>query len=196
MDAAVMQKNSHHASEPTPQVFRQAMSSWPTGVGVLAGWDSDRRPLGLVIGSFISVSLDPMLVGFGIQRSSSTWTQLRKAGRFAISFLATDQQELCWRFASGDPKQRFQGLPYDLTPAGQPVLRRCCAWLDLTLTEEVEAGDHWLALCQVTHLHADPIKPPLAFARGRLNRLEPCHGLEPDHLERWESTLNAFQFGL
>lgn len=183
------------AGPPTPAAFRLAMSLWPTGVAVLTGLDEAHRPVGMVVGSCFSVSLEPMLIGFCLQKLSSTWATLRATGRFALSFLSADQSELCWRFASGDPARRFDGLVHGCSPSGQPVLPQCCAWLEATLFQEIEAGDHWLALCRVEHLQADPASLPLAFARGRLNRLEPCRAVGPDHFERWEQALSDLHFG-
>lgn len=183
------------AGPPTPAAFRQAMALWPTGVAVLTGLDEAHQPLGMVVGSCFSVSLAPMLIGLCLQRSSSTWATLRASGRFALSFLSADQSDLCWRFASGEPARRFDGLAYAWSPSGQPVLLQGCAWLDATLFQEFEAGDHWLALCRVEHLQADPACLPLAFARGRLNRLEPCHAVGPDYFERWEQALSDLHFG-
>lgn len=181
-------------SMPDPQRFRQVMGLWPTGVAVLSGFGADGRPLGLVVGSLCSVSLEPMLVAFGIQKASSTWAEFRARSKFSINFLAADQSDVCWRFASGDPNRRFDGIDFDLSEAGQPRLRNCCAWLDLRLTQEIEAGDHWLALCEVTSLDAGTSNLPLAFARGRLNRLEPCAAPALDHFERWERSLGDFPF--
>lgn len=188
-----------HAPAPPdvdPQRFRQLMALWPTGVAVVSGFGTDGQPLGFVVGSLCSVSLEPMLLAFCIQKASTTWPQFRSRGKFSINFLAADQSDLCWRFASGDPTQRFAGLDFDLSDSGQPRLRRCCGWLDVALTQEIEAGDHWLALCEVTSLEAGANNLPLAFARGRLNRLEPCQAQAPDHFERWERSLNDFPFGI
>lgn len=179
---------------PDPQEFRRLMALWPTGVAVVSGLGDAGEPLGFVVGSLCSVSLDPMLVAFCIQKTSSTWAQFRARERFALNFLAVDQADLCWRFASGEPAQRFAGLQYARSRGGQPLLAGSCAWLDVQLAQEIDAGDHWLALCQVAALQAGPSNAPLAFARGRLNRLEACQPPAPDHLERWERAFNDLQF--
>ena len=69
--------------------FRQVLGHFPTGVTVItAGSGSDK--VGLAIGSFFSVSLDPPLVGFCAGKSSSSWPGIREAGRFCVNILAGD----------------------------------------------------------------------------------------------------------
>lgn len=179
---------------PEARRFRDAMALWPTGVAVVTGFGDRGEPLGFVVGSLCSVSLDPVLVSFCVQKTSSTWAQLRAQGRFSINFLSVDQPDLCRRFASGDPARRFDGLAFELTGARQPRLAGCCACLDVAIRREIDAGDHWLALCDVHNVDSGRALLPLVFARGRLNRLEPCNDAGADHFQRWEDSLNAFPF--
>lgn len=175
--------------------FRNLMGLWPTGVAVIAGCTDAGEPLGFVVGSLCSVSLSPMLVAFCVQKQSSTWEQLRARGRCAINMLSLAQAELCWRFASGDPARRFDGVPFDRGGADLPHLRDCCGWLDVEVRSEVDAGDHWLVIAEVTAMQAGAIADPLTFAKGRLNRVEPWLELDPDHLAPWEQSLNALYCG-
>lgn len=176
-------------------LFRRIMGLWPTGVAVVTGWADDGKPLGFVVGSLCSVSLSPTLIAFCVQKESSTWAQFRKRGSFRINFLALDQSALCWRFASGNPASRFEGLDVPLSPGEQPRLPGCCAWMDVRMNAEVEAGDHWLVIAEVTAMEQGPSADPLAFAKGRLNRVEPWLDLDPNHFERWEHSLNALYVG-
>ena len=53
--------------------FRQVLGHFPTGVTVVASKAGDEPPVGLAVGSFFSVSLEPPLVGFCPGKSSSSW---------------------------------------------------------------------------------------------------------------------------
>lgn len=46
-----------------PAAFREVMGHYPTGVAVVTGFDGD-QPVGMVVGTFSSVSMDPPLVAF------------------------------------------------------------------------------------------------------------------------------------
>lgn len=156
-----------------PKNFREVMSLWPTGVCVITGLDGEDQPLGLVIGSFSSVSLEPPLVGFFPQKTSATWLAMRETKRFCVNILSHDQATMCSRFSFGDITKRFEGLEYSVTEGGIPKLPGCCAYIEVTAASEIDAGDHWFVLCHVDSLEAGGESSPLAFAQGRLSKLEP-----------------------
>ena len=52
------------SAEIDPRHFRNVLGHFPTGVTVVTGVDGTGQPVGITIGSFVSVSLDPPLVGF------------------------------------------------------------------------------------------------------------------------------------
>lgn len=79
--------------------FRRILGHYPTGVCVVTAL-VDGGPIGLTIGSFTSVSLDPPLVGFLPARSSKTWPRIKAAGQFCANVLADNQSALPGRFAS------------------------------------------------------------------------------------------------
>lgn len=52
-------------------------------------------------------------------------------------------------FAPG--ADRFEGLELESTPGGQPVLPDALAWLEASVVQRMECGDHWLLYAQVEH---------------------------------------------
>ncbi|WP_416235157.1 flavin reductase family protein [Nitrospirillum sp. BR 11163] len=62
--------------------FRTVLGHYPTGVCVITSTEPDGRPVGMSVGSFTSVSLDPPLVAFFPDRRSSTWQRIRNAEPF------------------------------------------------------------------------------------------------------------------
>ncbi|WP_430461529.1 flavin reductase family protein [Thalassolituus sp. LLYu03] len=175
------------------QTYRSVMGLWPTGVSVVTGTGQESRPLGLVIGSFTSVSLDPPLVAFCPQKSSSSWTQMAANRHLCINFLGVHQSAMCWRFASGDIHTRFDGLSIKLNPEGAVRLPGCCAWLDVEVEHEIDGGDHWIVLCRVIRMDRGETDSPLAFVKGRLCSSSPVVELAEDHLQAWENSINQIQ---
>jgi len=145
--------------------FRQVLGHFPTGVTVVAG-NGDDGPVGLTIGSFTSVSLDPPLVGFLPGKGSSSWPVIHRSGGFCVNILAADQGELCWRFARD--AARFDGLTWEAAGgSGSPIIDGVLAWIDCTVEEVVDAGDHWFVLGRVLSMEARDGEPMLFF-RGKL----------------------------
>jgi hypothetical protein len=95
--------------------LRRALGQFATGVTVVTAWDGVRDlPVGLTINSFTSLSLDPPLVLFCPQKSSTTWPRIQAAKEFCVNVLAEDQEALCRAFAaSGADKYRGRAaLPF------------------------------------------------------------------------------------
>lgn len=146
--------------------FRRVLSHFPTGVTVITA-TGDNGPVGLTVGSFTSVSLEPPLVGFLPTKTSSSWPVMHRVGSFCVNILAEDQADLCWRFAKeGDDK--FDGLAYDAAPTGSPIIHGVLGWIDCRIEEVIDAGDHWFVLGRVEALDATGPAGPLLFFRGAL----------------------------
>ena len=148
--------------------YRQVLGHHPTGVTVITAM-ADDEPVGLAVGSFSSVSLEPPLVGFFATHTSSTWPKIRDAGTFCVNVLGEDQEEVCRRFAmSGGDK--FAGLGWSPSALGSPLLDGALAWIDCDLDQVVDAGDHVLVLGAVRDLGVGHDGGPLVFFRGGYGR--------------------------
>ena len=162
-----MSSEGHHAAFD-PAKYRQVLGHFPTGVTVITAMEGD-APVGLAVGSFSSVSLDPALVGFFATHSSSTWPKIEAAGTFCVNILAEEQEEVCRRFAmSGGDK--FAGLGWSPAGSGSPHLDGALAWIDCDIDGVVDAGDHVLVLGRVRDLGVNHEGGPLVFFRGGYGR--------------------------
>lgn len=148
--------------------FRQVLGHFPTGVTVVTAAPGD-EPVGLAVGSFSSVSLDPPLVAFFPDRSSSSWPKIESAGAFCVNILGEDQEDVCRRFASkGDDK--FAGLGWKPAGSGSPLLDGVLAWIDCDIHSVTEAGDHFCVMGAVRDLAVSAEGGPLLFFRGGYGR--------------------------
>ena len=153
--------------------FRSVMGHFPTGVTIVSGMH-EGEPVGFTIGSFTAVSLDPPLVGFLPMKSSDTWALMAHSNAFCVNVLSREQADLCWKFAkSGNEFERFDGVRWHPAPTGSPILNRAVAWIDCTVEEVYEMGDHYFVLGRVVALEADADHDgsgphPLLFFKGTL----------------------------
>lgn len=145
--------------------FRQVLGRLPTGVVVIAG-GAAARPRGLLVGSFMSVSLEPPLVAVCPAKASTSWPEIEAGGSFCASVLSEQQEELARRFAvSGGDK--FAGVRWRRSPAtGSPLLADVTAWMDCRIYNRIEAGDHWLVLGEVLELSVERDGGALVFHGG------------------------------
>lgn len=148
--------------------YRQVLGHFPTGVTVITA-APDGVPVGMAVGSFSSVSLDPPLVAFFAGRGSSSWPKIEASGAFCVNILAEDQEELCRRFASKE-EDKFAGLGWSAAGSGSPVLEGVLAWIDCDIESVIEAGDHYGVIGRVRDLSVGHDGSPLVFFRGGYGR--------------------------
>ena len=103
-----------------PLDYRRVLGNFPTGVVVVTA-ALDEGPVGMVVGSFTSVSLDPPLVAFLPMKSSSSFQKLSRSTTFCVNFLGAHQEALCRTFAS-KASDKFAGLDWLRAPFGSPIL--------------------------------------------------------------------------
>ncbi|HLU57984.1 MAG TPA: flavin reductase family protein [Pseudonocardia sp.] len=165
------------AGRVSPAVMREVLGHFVSGIVVVTAATPD-GPSGFTCQSFASLSLDPPLVSFAPARTSTTWPRIRAADTFCVNVLAADQQELSIGFArsAGDGVDKFAGVAWRPSPSGSPVLEGVSAWIDCTLWNEYDGGDHTIAVGRVLDLGATPDRPPLLYYRGR-------YGVAADHPE-------------
>lgn len=149
-----------------PVIFRDVLGSYPTGVAIVTALGQDDAPVGMVVGSFTSVSLDPPLVGFFPGRDSQSWPLIEEAGQFCVNVLGSDQQDICKQVAAPGP-DKFQGVDYAVSPDGLPIIANAVAVIECGLYSVTEAGDHWFVLGQVRKLETMREDDPMLFHRGR-----------------------------
>jgi len=152
--------------------FRQVLGQYPTGVSVVTGIAADRTAVGLAVGSFTSVSLDPPLVAFLPDKKSSSWPKIAAAGKFCVNILAADQEPVCRAFASKAP-DKFAGLAWRPAASGSPILTGAVAWIDCDLEAVHDAGDHLIVIGRVTDLDIERPTLPLLFFQGGYGRFSP-----------------------
>lgn len=164
--------------------FRDVLGNYPTGVVVVTAAGDAGEPLAMVVGSFTSVSLDPPMVAFLADRGSSTFPKIRAAGHFVANVLASDQAGLC-RAMAARGAARFRNVHWEPSAEGAPLLDGAVAWIDCTLEQVVDAGDHLIAIGAVRDLQVVSEKLPLLFFRGVYGAFEPHAPNREDWYSGW-----------
>jgi 3-hydroxy-9,10-secoandrosta-1,3,5(10)-triene-9,17-dione monooxygenase reductase component len=139
------------------------MRRFPAGIAIL----TVPVPYGVTIGSLVSLSLEPALVGVSIGRDAQAHELLREVGGFALSVLAGDQAALAQHFArSVPPIAQWEGVAAREGPRG-PLLDGAVSWLECSLHSEHEAGDHTFFVGAVERVELGRDGPGLVYRDGR-----------------------------
>jgi len=167
--------NVHRSSttvETDPLLFRHVLGHYPTGVCLITSMSENGEPIGLIVGSFTSASLDPPLVAFFPDRRSFSWGEIAKTGRFCVNILSEHQESMCRAFTT-DIGDRFRDAPYRVSEAGLPIMEGALAWIDCDLHSVQDAGDHFVVLGRVLDLEVEQPGRPLLFFRGGYGQFAP-----------------------
>lgn len=150
-----------------PEGLRSLLSRHPSGISVVTV-AAEEHKLGLTVGSLVSLSLDPALVGFAVAKEAAMHELLREAGGCAISILAAGQEWLAQHFARGVPPiAMWHGIATEEGATGAPLLVGALGWLECSLEQEVDAGTHTFFVCDVRKVELGEDVPALVRVRGQ-----------------------------
>ena len=126
---------------------------------------SSEGPQAMVIGSFVSVSMEPPLVGFLPGKDSNTWKKMENENKFCVNVLSDQQENLANAFfrKENDP---WEVIPWYESAEGLPAIEGSLASIDCSLFSVVEAGDHWFVTGQVLGAKIMETGSPLLFLGG------------------------------
>lgn len=150
--------------------FRTLLSRCASGVVVVTtrGRDGDHA---MTANSFTSVSLDPLLVLFCVQRDSRFHTAIHEADRWIVNILAADQAAVARWFAErGRPlASQMSIVEHTRDDAGLPLLSGALGYLTCRTEAIYPGGDHSIVVGRVLNIvHADLQAPPLLYLNHRL----------------------------
>lgn len=144
--------------------FKRAAASWATGVTIVTSRSGGRQQ-GMTVSAFSEVSLDPPLFLVCAEKTSITNELIAESGAFSVSILQRDQEDLSNKFASKrDEHRRFEGIRCEDGATGCPRIPGALAWVDCSVSQAVDAGDHWVYIGQAEM--ADAVEgDPLVYFR-------------------------------
>jgi flavin reductase (DIM6/NTAB) family NADH-FMN oxidoreductase RutF len=159
----------------SPDEFRHTLSHFASGVTVITVCDREGRPTGLTASAFTSVSLDPPLILVCVDHKSQSYPALVAGKMFAVNILCHDQEALSRRFATTKIENKFEGVPFTLSPMGLPLLDNALAHLECATVNVHLEGDHSIFVGRIERAQTGS-GAPLVYYRGRYDRL---HGATP-----------------
>ena len=162
---------SHSSIAIEPLNFREALGHYASGITVIASHIDD-EPIGFTCQSFYSVSMDPPLVSFSVMASSASYPKIRKAGRFVVNILSDEQVDVSNQFARRGT-DKWNGIEWNTSPLGNPIIAGSLHWLDCEIYAEHEAGDHMIVIGEVKALNLQKAveTQPLLYFKGQYRNI-------------------------
>jgi flavin reductase (DIM6/NTAB) family NADH-FMN oxidoreductase RutF len=151
--------------------LRALMRRFPSGVAVVTV-DNGREQTGLTVGSLVSLSLQPPLVGVSIARTSPFHDLIDEAAAFAVNVLAADQASLAQHFARSGmpPLVRWDGIARRAGTVA-PLLEGAAGWLECRIRERVPVGTHTFFVGEVERVEPGRGDGALSYLDGSFHPL-------------------------
>ena len=108
-----------------------------------------------MLASWVSqASFSPPGLSISVAKDRAVESLLQKGDNFALNILSTNNAKESIKtfskpFAPGE--DRFLGLNTEQTPNEQIIITNSLAWLDATVKERMECGDHWVIYAEVNY---------------------------------------------
>ncbi|MFD1707876.1 flavin reductase family protein [Siminovitchia sediminis] len=147
-------------------LYKEIMGGYPTGVTIITTKDKNNHPVGLTANSFASVSIDPLLILWCIDKGSGSYETFNSVDAFAVNILSGEQKDACFTFASRKEKDRFSKVEWELSSNDLPILKNIYAVLECKKVQQVDAGDHLILIGEVVDLQKNDIDPMLYYRRN------------------------------
>ncbi|MBU6471621.1 MAG: flavin reductase family protein [Alphaproteobacteria bacterium] len=157
------------------RAFRQALGTYPTGVAVVTALPADRKPMGITVNSFTSVSLEPPLVLWCMDRRSERFAAFSAAEGYVINILGTEHEEVSARLAQPG-SHSLEGIGLCQTELGPPALADALAVFECAAHACHDGGDHAILVGRVLRFHRHGPGAPLVFYRGAYGALSKAAG--------------------
>ena len=115
----------------------------------------ENKLTGAMLASWVSqASFSPPGLSIAVAKDRSVESLLQKGDKFALNILSEENykdslKQFTKPFAPGE--DRFSDVQTEQTPNGQIIISDSLAWLDGSVKERMECGDHWVIYAEVNH---------------------------------------------
>ena len=144
--------------------FKACLSRFASGVTIVT-YSHENNFGGITVSSFSSLSLDPPLVLFCIQKTTPSHEKIKSSGAFCVNILSSEQENLSNSFAKHDLNKHDlivkNGFSEKVTKS--PILKDTLAFLDCEVENFFDGGDHSIIVGKVLDLGSSPDKRPLLY---------------------------------
>ena len=146
--------------------LRKSLGKYSTGVTVVTSIDNHRNPIGMTVNSFTSVSLQPALVLWCIDKKQPSYNSFMNAEGYAVNILSKDQNDICYKFAS-QLDDKFENVDWKISENGFPLVKNSLAWFDCKKWNYYSGGDHQILVGEVTSFDSFELEP-LTYWNGQI----------------------------
>ena len=145
-------------------LFKKSLGAFATGVTVIT-INKKNKFIGKTVNSFASLSLDPPLVLFSLDKRSSSLKDYLESKHVGINILSKNQKNLSTHFSNKKPI--WANTKYTLNKNNIPIIENCSSNLICQIIKTINQGDHIIFICKVDEIKIDIRKKPLIYLNSK-----------------------------
>ena len=154
----------------TKDEFRASLGRFASGVTIVTTKDNNGNLHGLTVSAFSSVSMNPPLILICILKTTHSYYSFVEAKSFVVNILTESQQDISNQFASKH-EDKFEGINYNLSETGLPILDDCLVNLECSLKHSYDGGDHTIFVGEIENAVVNEGNP-LVYWKGDYRDLD------------------------
>ena len=148
-------------------LLKKSLGMFSTGITIVTTVDDNKNPIGMTVNSFASVSLNPQLVLWSIDKKQPSYDIFLNANGYAVNILSKSQKDLCFNFSSPN-ENKFDNVDWNYSKNGHPIINESLAWFDCIKWNYYDGGDHQILVGEViSHHHKE--NEPLLYWNGKIS---------------------------
>ena len=148
-------------------LLKKSLGMFSTGITIVTTIDDNKKPIGMTVNSFASVSLNPQLVLWSIDKKQPSYDIFLNANGYAVNILSKSQKDLCFNFSS-PIENKFDNVDWNYSKNGHPIINESLAWFDCIKWNYYDGGDHQILVGEViSHHHKE--NEPLLYWNGNIS---------------------------
>ena len=148
---------------PSTEDFKKSLSRFASGVTIVTYSDGKIKG-GITVSSFSSLSMDPPLILFNINKSTPSHEKLISSTHFAVHILSTTQEEQSNQFSSSktDKNEILDSISSEMI-SSCPIIPGFLSLLVCENHKSYDGGDHTIFLGKIISVKTDEAREPLLY---------------------------------
>ena len=152
--------------------FKSSMALFASGITVIS-WDEGEQVQGITVSAFSSLSLNPPLVLFCIDKNAYVAPLMQQQSHFAVNILSGGQTDIAYRFAGADRGTLESSINRD-NAQKLPYLNDALCNMSVAVRDILPGGDHHIFIAEVLASERHPERAPLLYHNSQIFSHEPA----------------------
>lgn len=134
------------------EILSKVLGKTPSGLHILIAGDGNGRTTGMLASWVQQASFEPPAVTVAVNKKRYLNDWLEKSPHVVLNLVAESQNEMLKQFGKGfEPDEpAFEGVETGTAQNGLPTLTRAIGYLEGTVQNKMDAGDHFVYLVELS----------------------------------------------